>query len=203
MNYIFNLAPVDVNAYMAETTAALEKRTELLSREKYPKMWEKTDANNSKKPGKAKVPGRLISKPMSWALLLLGAGLFIPSMQDVLGRVIPLTAGAAAMVIGLRGIREAGDRFDKAAQNLLKGRAKLPENRYTVVFSDGGMAICDDGNEENFVTYDQFERIIETENTFLTFFGSRVIVLPKEDMAEGVAEDFARDISSLLKYAKI
>ena len=108
MNYIFNLAPVDVNAYMAETTAALEKRTELLSREKYPKMWEKTDANNSKKPGKAKVPGRLISKPMSWALLLLGAGLFIPSMQDVLGRVIPLTAGAAAMVIGLRGIREAG-----------------------------------------------------------------------------------------------
>ena len=38
MKYIFNLAPVDVNAYMAETTAALEKRTELLSREKYPKM---------------------------------------------------------------------------------------------------------------------------------------------------------------------
>ena len=153
---------------------------------------------------KAKAPGRVISKPMSWVLLIFGAGLFIPSMQDVLGRVIPLTAGAIAMVIGLRGIRGAdSNRFDKAAKNLLKGREKLPEGRYNILFDDEGMAIMDGKNEENHVPYSEFERIIGTNNTFLVFFGSRVIVLPKCDMTEGIAENFAADIANKIDYTEI
>ena len=202
MKYIFNLSPVDVNAYMAETAAALEKRTELLSREKYPKMWEKTDKNNGNT--KAKVPGRLISKPMSWVCLILGAIIFIPSMQDVLGRIIPLTAGAIAMVIGLRGIRgEPADRFDRSAKNLLKGRAKLPENRYSIAFDDDGMSVMDGEKEENRVPYGEFERVVETQNTFLVFFGSRVIVLPKCDIVTGTADELAPFLANKTNYIAI
>lgn len=205
MKYIFNLSPVDVNTYMGETAAALEKRTELLSRKKYPKMWEKTDAKNESKGEKVKVPDRIISKPVSWILLILGAGLFIPSMQDVLGRVIPLTAGAIAMLIGIRGIKgDNSDRFDKAAKNLLSGKAKLPEDRYSIIFDDEAMAVMDGENEENRVPYNEIECVVETENIYLVVFGSRVMVLLKHELHNcNEADDFAEDIRFKTNYVKI
>ena len=204
MNYIFNLAPVDVNAMLEQAAVALEARTEMLSREKYPKMWEKTDKANAKKGNKkAKVPGRIVSRPMSWLCLIAGAFIFIPAMQDPINMVIPLAAGAFAMVIGLRGVRgEPSDNFHKSAKNLLRGKDKMPEGKYSVVFSDTGMAVCDEGKEQNFVPFDQIERIVETQDAYFVFFGSRAMVLQKADL-EGDSFDFSVKISDKTSFIRI
>ena len=204
MNYIFNLMPIDVNAMQEQAAMALEARTEMLSREKYPKMWEKTDKNNAEKSNnKAKVPGRLVSKPMSWLCLIAGAFIFIPAMQDPINMVIPLAAGAVAMVVGLRGVRgEPSDNFAKSAKNLLRGKDKMPANKYSVVFSDAGMAVCDEGAEQNFVPFDQIERIVETTDAYFVFFGNRAMVLQKADL-DGNPFDFSVEIANKTSFIRI
>ena len=49
MDYEFQLSPYDGASLVPQVSCALEKRTESISREKYPKMWKITDHFNSKK----------------------------------------------------------------------------------------------------------------------------------------------------------
>ena len=47
MNYGFSMSKFDIEKYVKQVSGALEKRAELISREKYPELWEKTDKMNS------------------------------------------------------------------------------------------------------------------------------------------------------------
>lgn len=49
MDYEFQLSPYDGASLVPQVSCALEKRTESISREKYPKIWKITDHFNSKK----------------------------------------------------------------------------------------------------------------------------------------------------------
>ena len=54
MDYEFQLSPYDGASLVPQVSCALEKRTESISREKYPKMWKITDHFNSKKVSEKK-----------------------------------------------------------------------------------------------------------------------------------------------------
>ena len=54
MDYEFQLSPYDGSSLVPQVSCALEKRTESISREKYPKMWKITDHFNSKKVSEKK-----------------------------------------------------------------------------------------------------------------------------------------------------
>ena len=86
--YIFT--PTICEAGMEEElAAALEKRTEIVSRAEYPKMWKATDALNryAARGGKRRGPLR---KVLSWVLILAGLFLAIPGMMEPKELRIPL-----------------------------------------------------------------------------------------------------------------
>ena len=55
MNFTFETIEIDPAALKNEAAAILEKHTELVSRQKYPELWQVTDKVNEKTGGKKAV----------------------------------------------------------------------------------------------------------------------------------------------------
>ena len=53
-NYIFQISPYDINCLLPQMSKALKKRTELISRERYPNLWSFTDRMNTVAQGKSR-----------------------------------------------------------------------------------------------------------------------------------------------------
>ena len=92
----FSPTPLDAAALRPQVRRALERRTELLSRQKYPGMWALTDRLR----GGRRLPKALLARRrrrrallgfLSWAL---GLFLLIPGSMDPHALAIPLGAGA-------------------------------------------------------------------------------------------------------------
>ena len=206
-NYIFQISPYDINCLLTQVSKALEKRTELISRERYPDMWQFTDRMNTAAQGKSRSSFR--TKLLSIVCLVAGIFLLVPGLIKPQELFMPLLAGTAALMIGIVGLwcsrKNKKNPFDKSAKLLLTGKDVIPEGQaITVIFSDNGMTIPADNNNTEFVSYNDFECAIETTDAFLFVYGDRVMVLQKKDLTTDNLKDFSNQISEkVTKYQSI
>lgn len=185
--YLFQISSYDISRLLPQVSKALEKRSEHLSRERYPKMWRYIDRLPS--PSRGASRSRLRTRLFSILCLAAGVILVVPGLMEPKELLVPLVAGAAAMVLGVSGLwRTRKNRekpFDRSARLLLEGKDQAPENPAPVVsFTDEGMSLSSQGETE-FVPYSDFESAWETADTLFLVFGQRVTLLQKRDLVQG------------------
>lgn len=197
-NYNFQITPYDTESLLQQVSKALEKRTEFVSRERYPSLWENIDKLNAVSKGKRR--SSLRSKVMSIICLVLGVFLFVPGLMKPQELLVPLLVGAFAIVIGLVylyiGRKDKKNPFDKSARLLLMGKDTISAKQSIMVsFSESGMEIRADDKEPQHIPYSDFESMIETEDLFLFVHDTRITVLQKKDLTSNDITDFRNFIS--------
>ena len=185
--YLFRISSYDISRLLPQVSKALEKRSEHLSRERYPSMWRQIDRLPS--PSRGARRSRLRTRLFSVLCLAAGVILVVPGLMEPKELLVPLVAGAAAVVLGVSGLwhtrKNREKPFDRSARLLLEGKDQAPENPApTVSFSDQGMSLSSQGETE-FIPYSDFESAWETEDTLLLVFGQRVTLLQKQDLVRG------------------
>ena len=143
----------------------------------------------SPSPSRGAKRSRLRTRLFSILCLAAGVILVVPGLMESKELLVPLVAGAAAVVLGASGLwRTRKNRekpFDRSARLLLEGKDQTPESPAPVVsFSDEGMSLSSQG-EAAFIPYSDFESTWETEDTLLLVFGQRVTLLQKRDLVQG------------------
>ena len=201
-DYIFHISPYDTEKLLPQVSRALEKRTEMVSRERFPGLWKHTDRFRSMARGRKR--SRLRTRGMS--ALCLAAGIFLagPGLMEPRELFVPLLVGAAAMGAGIIGLWQSRARkknpFDRAAKILLEGKDKSSaEQAASVSFSEEGMTVPAGGGKAEFVPYREFECAVETADSFLFVFGGRVLLLQKMDLTAECTGDFCSLISEKVK----
>ena len=197
-NYNFQITPYDTESLLQQVSKALEKRTEFVSRERYPSLWENIDKLNAVSKGKRR--SSLRSKVMSIICLVLGVFLFVPGLMKPQELLVPLLVGAFAIVIGIVylyiGRKDKKNPFDKSARLLLMGKDTISAKQSIMVsFSESGMEIRADDKEPQHIPYSDFESMIETEDLFLFVHDTRITVLQKKDLTSNDITDFRNFIS--------
>ena len=197
-NYNFQITPYDTESLLQQVSKALEKRTEFVSRERYPSLWENIDKLNAVSKGKRR--SSLRSKVMSIICLVLGVFLFVPGLIKPQELLVPLLVGAFAIVIGIVylciGRKGKKNPFDKSARRLLMGKDTISAKQSIMVsFSESGMEIRADDKEPQHIPYSDFESMIETEDLFLFVHDTRITVLQKKDLTSNGITDFRNFIS--------
>lgn len=81
MDYEFQLSPYDGASLVPQVSCALEKRTESISREKYPKMWKITDHFNSKKVSEIVLKRRRLRYRVYGILLIIMGAFAYPGIN--------------------------------------------------------------------------------------------------------------------------
>lgn len=195
MEFAFRLSPYDQPDLQRQLAIALDKRTEMISRRKYPRIWRVTDWIN-RGQGYSALKTRWLGLP----LLLLGIVLLVPGLMDPKGLTVLLFTGAFATVLGLMRLLGVGKskadkakkvppQFYAAAEKLLSGlQAELMDeaNPVTVRFSDECMALGD----EMKIPYDGFDAIVQTPALYLLTWQERVTVLQRLDLVDAGAQEF-------------
>jgi len=189
--YLFRLSPYNINKLLPQVSKALEKRTELVSRERYPGLWKHTDKfRESSEQGQ----NRLRTKVLSILCILLGIFLFVPGLVKPQELLVPLLVGAVAVGAGIGGLwrsrRHKKNPFDKSAKLLLAGKDAELSEPVEVEFAENGMTIPAENGATETVSYDKFECVIETEDSILFVFEERVTLLQKCDLVDGTLEEF-------------
>ena len=197
-NYNFQITPYDTESLLQQVSKALEKRTEFVSRERYPSLWENIDKLNAVSKGKRR--SSLRSKVMSIICLVLGVFLFVPGLMKPQELLVPLLVGAFAIVIGIVylyiGRKGKKNPFDKSARLLLMGKDTISAKQSIMVsFSESGMEVREDDKESQHIPYSDFESMIETEDLFLFVHDTRITVLQKKDLTSNDITDFRNFIS--------
>ena len=198
-NYAFRVTAMG-EEYLPQISYALEKRTEILSRVKYPGMWSATDKLRAsvREPSKGR---KLFRKLLSVFCLCCGILLFVPGLMEPEELKVPLFAGAIGIGTGigglLRGKIKRKNPFDKSARLLLEQRKTTDDA--TVAFDESGMTIAAGGGEE-LIPYDKMEYIVEAEGMLLLTFDEKVIAVKKEDMVCGELEDFRSFIADHIAF---
>lgn len=197
-NYNFQITPYDTESLLQQVSKALEKRTEFVSRERYPSLWENIDKLNVVSKGKRR--SSLRSKVMSIICLVLGVFLFVPGLMKPQELLVPLLVGAFAIVIGIVylyiGRKGKKNPFDKSARLLLMGKDTISAKQSIMVsFSESGMEIRADDKAPQHIPYSDFESMIETEDLFLFVHDTRITVLQKKDLTSNDITDFRNFIS--------
>ena len=91
-NYDFQVTPYDTESLLRQVSTALEKRTELISRQRYPGLWENIDRLNTMAKGRQR--SSLRTRIMGIVCLVLGIFLFVPGLLKPQELLVPLLAGA-------------------------------------------------------------------------------------------------------------
>ncbi len=196
--YIFQISPYDTDKLLPQVSKALEKRTEIVSRERYPNLWKHTDKLNTTAQGQT--GNRLRTKILSIICLLLGIFLFVPGLMKPEELAMPLLWGAIAIGTGIGGLwrsrKHKKNPFDKSAKQLLAGKESISEDKaVSVAFSEEGMTLPADNGSTELVPYSNFECSIETDDLFLLVYGERVTVLQKFDLTSDHLDGFRKLLS--------
>ena len=202
----FQLTPYDTQRLLPQVSKALEKRTELISRERYPALWKITDRISGGKPAQPR--SRLRTKFMAVLCLVLGIFLFVPGVTDPQELLVPLIAGALAIIIGIlylwRSRKHRKNPFDRSAQKLLAGKETLStQSPVTVTFSENGMTFPPSQGKQETVPYTGFSLVVETQELILMVFDTRVTVLQKRDLQGGNVDAFLTFLAERTPYQKL
>ena len=196
-NFSFQISPYNIDKLLSQTSRALEKRTELVSRKQCPGLWKFTDQFNA--AFQMQTRSKLRTKFMSIICLVLGVFLFVPGVMEPQELIVPLLVGLLAIGAGIgglwRGRKHKENPFDKSARLLLEKRDIFTAEQTIVVsFSETEMSVTVGSNRTEQVPYRNFEYVIETPDIFLLFYDTRVTVLQKSDLS-GTVDGFCNFIS--------
>jgi len=195
MEFVFVLTKYNDASFKQQVSEALEKRTELISREEYPNMWKYIDKMNSKKKASEEVLEKryIRYKVYGIFLMLIGFFLLIPSLVKPKEMLIPLLAGAFSAGFGVLYFRygrkpkkEKLTSFDKAAIKLLNEYDKIPVGKVTVTFSDDKVQLAQNAT----IGYDEIDSIFITEDFFILIWKEKITVLQKKDLSSHKVEEF-------------
>lgn len=189
----FHMSPYDTDSLLPQVSKALEKRMELVSRERYPHMWKVTDRFRAEAQEKKR--SRLRTRILSVVCLAAGIFLLVPGILEPQELLVPLLVGAFATVFGILGLwgsrKKKKNPFDEAAKRILNGKDIIAEETAGIVFfSEEGMTLSSDQGNPVLVPYRDFECVVETEDLFLFVFGERVVLLQKKDLQTDAISDF-------------
>lgn len=100
--FSFVITPMDIDALCPQVSHALEKRTELLGRQKNPRLWATIDKLNSVPKVSPQVSAKRRRRMAFWGLLiwLLSLVLLIPGCLEPRQMPVGLAAGLAGFVLG-------------------------------------------------------------------------------------------------------
>ena len=197
-NYDFQVTPYDTESLLRQVSTALEKRTELISRQRYPGLWENIDRLNTMAKGRQR--SSLRTRIMGIVCLVLGIFLFVPGLLKPQELLVPLLAGAFAILIGvfyLYSVRKnKKNPFDKSAKILLMGTDTISAEQSIVVsFSETEMEIRADDKDLQHIPYNDFESMIETTDLFIFVHDTRFTLLQNNDLTTKATHDFRNFIS--------
>ena len=194
MDYIFKTGGYDRAGITREVMRALEKNTELESRAKMPRMWDKIDRLNESEKAPADVLEKRKKRSRIYGvlLLILGVLLVVPGAMDPDGMMLQLIAGCIGLAAGAmcllptRRKRNSNlqRRFERSARQLLTQLKAAPESE--IRFTDEGMQI-EDGD---IVPYSAFSRIVASGDIYLLVWSGNTSLVQKQNLTEGEAEDF-------------
>ncbi|NLX63801.1 MAG: YcxB family protein [Clostridiaceae bacterium] len=201
MEYVFVLSKYNEGLFKTQVSKALEKRTELVSRQRYPKLWRFTDKMNSR----GKVPEEVLKKRhvryRIYGIILMIVGLFvlIPSLVEPKELLVPLLVGALSVCMGIIYFRQGRKSkkkkltsFDKAAVKLFTEYKKIPERQIKVIFTDDEVKLEDKIN----FAYSDIENIFITEDLIILIWNKKFTVLQKKDLSSGNIEEFISFITN-------
>lgn len=137
MEFTFRITEYDDISFKSQVSKALETGTQLVSRNKYPKIWGLTDKINKNTNKRQKVSDGVVRKRYIrykiYGIFLVFIGLFliIPSLMGVKEMIGPLLLGVFATGMGVLYLRIARkpqksklSSFDKAASILFEEYVK-------------------------------------------------------------------------------
>ena len=192
MEYIFNITNIEDSTLVSQISKAFLKRNEILSRKKYPKLWQYADRHKSNKTLTEKeLKGKRIrTRILGTVNLTLGIFLFVPGLMKPAELFFPLVVGAVAIGSGIgalwRSRTNKKSPFDKAARLLVEQRNTIPsEQKSNVIFSEDGMTIMSETKSETnneFVEYSEFENIISTKDIILLVYKEKCVLLQKKEL---------------------
>lgn len=200
-NYDFQITPYDTESLLQQVSAALEKRTELISRQRYPGLWENIDKLNTMAKGRQR--SSLHTRIMGIVCLALGVFLFVPGLLKPQELLVPLLAGTFAILIGVFYLyisrKSKKNPFNESAKILLMGKDTISAEQSIVVsFSETGMEIRTDNKDLQHIPYSDFESMIETIDLFLFVHDTRITVLQKKDLTSNTISGFRNFISKII-----
>ena len=212
MEYIFNVSTIDCYALLLQVSQALEKRTELISRNNQPKLWKYTDKLNGQRKVSAVVSKRRKVRIKAYGIINLTLGIFliIPGLMDPKELMVPLVAGVIATLLGttilLSSRKNKKNPFLKSAKLLLDNANIIPKVEIQVLFTDKEMkfntVVNDTKTVLEEVLYTDFECMIETKDIFLLTYNNCATILQKKDLSTNNVDDFSDYINSKIVLIK-
>ena len=204
--YTFQISSYNTEKLLPQVSKALEKRMEIVSRERFPGMWKYTDKFNSMAQGRTR--SKVRTRWMSVVCLAAGVFLLVPGLMEPKELLVPLIAGAVAVGVGITGLwqsrRHKKNSFDKSAKLLLSGKDDSSAGQTDAVsFSKDGMTVPGGKGNAEFVPYRDFECAVEAADLFLFVYGERVIVLQKIDLKTGNISDFCKFIAGRIEKYQV
>ena len=214
MNYGFSMSKFDIEKYVKQVSGALEKRAELISREKYPELWEKTDKMNAKRNPVQEEQGkqRIQIRFAGIVCLIMGIILAVPGFVNPSELLLPLIVGLLGIVMGVRSLFRSGKNkslFNRPARQLLKHENEaLNENLVTVGFFEDRMEIptvsVKTGTmKSEIVAYSEFEYFFETQDLFVVIYKENVLVIQKQDLVAKTIEEFCEFVTDKVVCIKV
>lgn len=187
MNYTTiaaRITPPDADALRPQVSRALESHTELLSRERFPWLWQQTDRLRAARPTDRPAAAPARARFMGCLNLLLGLVLLPAGLTRQGGSAFVLAAALVGIGAGIGGLwrsfRPRRSAYDRAADTLLEYTAGHPG---FVRFTPAGMTLSDaPGSAEEFVPCGALEQILETRDLLLLVWEGRILTLQKKDV---------------------
>ena len=207
-NFIFSVKPYDADALLSQVAWMLQKRVELASRKKLPGLWKITDKLNAVPRAPEAELKRRKERQRRWGglLLVMGIFLFVPGVMKPQELPVPLVAGFLAIVLGVLYLRK-GDRkknsYEKKAKKLLENmNASMENQKLRLVFDDTELAISGVGEDKK-VSYADMECALETKDLFGLIYDNQIIIVQKQELLLGNAEDLTKVLKEKTTYEKI
>ena len=207
-NFIFSMKPYDVNTLFPQVVQILQKRVEIASRKKLPGLWKITDKLNAVPRAPEAELKRRKERQRRWGglFLVMGIFLFVPGIMKPQELPVPLVAGFLAIVLGILYLRK-GDRkkktLEKKAKQLLeKLNASMEGQKLRLIFYDTELAITGVGDDKK-ISYANMECALETKDLFGIIYDNQIIIVQKQELLLGNAEDLIKALKEKTTYEKI
>ena len=207
-NFIFSMKPYDVDTLFPQVAQILQKRVEIASRKKLPGLWKITDKLNAVPRAPEAELKRRKERQRRWGglFLVMGIFLFVPGIMKPQELPVPLVAGFLAIVLGILYLRK-GDRkkktLEKKAKQLLeKLNASMEGQKLRLIFYDTELAITGVGDDKK-ISYANMECALETKDLFGIIYDNQIIIVQKQELLLGNAEDLIKALKEKTTYEKI
>lgn len=216
MTYIFHTSTYDVDALVPEVSQALEKRVELVSRQKLPGMWKATDRLSQGGTSGEMPRGRLIyRRVVGIALIVLGLFMLIPGLMQPRELLVPLIAGICGLAVGIHSlwstrkkpakitpeesaekpVKKPSKKYEDTAKTFLNNLANVEPT--CVRFSEEGMALSEDA----VIRYEEMECFVETQSGYLIAWGRTATYLQKKDLQFDNEAEFRDFVAGRVPHA--